>query len=72
MRDAKPGEIYQDQCGKRWLVTHCYTEPTVGLQEIRPLLRDEDRPGQMFGGVSGLMWNGFVKLHDAPPADPPD
>lgn len=65
MRDARIGEIYEDRNGRRWLVAVRYTEPTIGLQEIRSAFGGEARPIELFGGVTGIMWDGFTKLCDA-------
>lgn len=66
-----PGEIYEDNKGDRWLVVSMCQEPTVTMQQIQPVWHDSDaRPYQQGGGVTGLMWQGFRKIADAPTRHP--
>lgn len=61
------GEIYEDKNGNRWLVTGGWTEPTVEMQRIEPIWSDGlPAPTKQFGGVNGLMWDGFEKILEAP------
>lgn len=66
VRGARPGEIYEDKNGYRWLVTSTCDEPTVHMQQIVPIWgEDQPRPPSQGGGVTGGMWNGFKKIADA-------
>lgn len=61
------GEIYEDKHGGRWLVTSGCREPTVTMQRIMPIWGDNPiAPSSQTGGVSGLIWDGFKKIADAP------
>lgn len=65
------GEIYEDAQGNRWIVSHHYDEPTVGMSQLIPYYSgDPVAPPKMFGGRSGFMWNGFKKIADAPVSRP--
>lgn len=63
VHDAHPGDIYRDREGRIWHVYAICPEPTVYVEELTaksspiPLL-----PRKQSGGVSGQMWDGFVKL----------
>jgi len=77
MDDAKPGDIYVDAQGKLWRVTGTWREPTVEVEEIEPHAVLETKPAcdgeqapmpsfvrrTMSGGVSGLMWDNFKRIH---------
>lgn len=60
VHDAKPGDIYADEQGKLWRVVGIFSEPTVQVQEIEPATPES--PVKRLGGVSGLMWNGFIRI----------
>lgn len=64
---AAPGEIYEDAQGNRWIVMWTIREPSLCAQRLQPRYRpDDDMPQQQSGGVSGLMWQGFKKVLEAP------
>jgi hypothetical protein len=63
----EPGQIYEDANGDRWLVKHCCMEPSVTMQRIEPQWGEgHPPPFEQGGGVTGLMWQGFKKVLEAP------
>jgi hypothetical protein len=68
VHDAAPGDIYVDEHGKLWRVVGIVGEPSVIVDEIET--RSPDSPVQRTGGVSGLMWNGFKRIHRPAPSPP--
>jgi hypothetical protein len=61
MNDAEAGDIYIDAQGKLWRVLGTCREPTVYVQEVETLTPDS--PVKRSGGVFGLMWQGFNRIH---------
>lgn len=71
IRPQVPGEIYEDKKGNRWLVVTVCNEPTVRMQRIHPVWdSDSPPPESQHGGMTGLMWDGFKKVLDAPRDEP--
>jgi hypothetical protein len=66
VHDAEPGDIYLDARGCVWKVVGIWHEPVVDMVQIddprTSLLENGMRPHQL-GGVSGLMWQGFTRIH---------
>lgn len=60
VHDAEPGDVYRDKRGELWRVRWVCREPTVCVERLSPDPFLE--PTAQSGGVSGLLWNGFVKL----------
>jgi hypothetical protein len=56
VRDAKPGDIYVDSDGRLYRVTGIFQTPTVEMTQIEGEKR-------LFGGVGGLMWQGFKRIY---------
>lgn len=67
VHDAQPGDVYVDEAGKLWRVIAICGEPTVNVQEVETTT--PENPVRRSGGVSGLMWSGFKRIH-RPPAKP--
>jgi len=64
LHDANLGDIYRDETGTIWRVFATCAEPTV---HVEMLTADGlSNPVRKSGGVSGFMWNGFVKLEPKP------
>jgi len=61
VHDAQPNDVYVDDSGKLWRVVGVCGEPTVIVQEVEP--DAPESPVKRSGGVSGLMWNGFKRIH---------
>jgi len=61
VHDAELGDLYTDESGKLWRVVGLCREPTVHVQEVESLTPDS--PVKQSGGVSGLMWQGFKRIH---------
>lgn len=61
VHDAYPGDIYKDGDGRIWKVLYICEEKTVGVREMIDHATLTEPPIRS-GGVSGLMWHGFVKL----------
>lgn len=60
MHDAKPGDIYEDANGKKWLVYGICQEPTVFAEELEVI---HPNPAvRKIGGVNGFMWDGFKRI----------
>ncbi|WP_424137426.1 hypothetical protein [Roseomonas chloroacetimidivorans] len=61
VHDAKPGDVYADANGKLWRVIGVWHDPTVEVEEVEPerMLSPKQR---RFGGVGGLMWQGFQRI----------
>jgi hypothetical protein len=71
IRPEAPGEIYEDSKGRRWLVMSLCNEPTVTMQQVLPQWHENTMmPFTQSGGITGLMWNGFKKVLDAPAETP--
>ena len=70
-RPQVPGEIYEDKNGNRWLVISICNEPTVRMQRIEPAWNATDIATVQHGGMTGMMWDGFKKVLDAP-GEPPE
>lgn len=84
VHDSQPGDIYVDEMGKLWRVIGVWTEPTVEVEEVEPsgFVPGPDAidittgrqaegtflRGRQFGGVNGLMWGGFKRIHRQPAA----
>jgi hypothetical protein len=66
VHDAQPGDIYLDARGCLWKVVGTWHEPVIDMVQIDdprvPMLENSMRPHQL-GGVSGLMWQGFKRIH---------
>jgi hypothetical protein len=65
--DAYPGDIYRDKQGNVWKVIGICHEPTVQMVQ---LVDSTDGYGtsksyRKSGGISGLMWDGFQRIHEA-------
>jgi len=69
VHDAEPNDVYADADGKLWRVVGVCGEPTVIVQEIET--QTPDSPVRRSGGVSGLMWQGFKRIHRPPVAKEP-
>ena len=69
VHDAEPNDVYVDEDGKLWRVLGTCGEPTVIVQEVEPLAPDS--PVKLSGGVSGLMWRGWKRIHRQPKPVPP-
>ena len=65
VHDAKPEDLYVDEKGKLWRVIGVSGEPTVHVQEVETLTPGD--PIVRSCGVSGLMWNGFKRIHRPDP-----
>lgn len=61
VHDAKLDDLYVDDAGKLWRVVALCGEPTVHVQEVETMMPDS--PVRRSGGVSGLMWRGFKRIH---------
>lgn len=53
-------DLYQDAAGKLWRVLGYTVEPTVIMEEVEPA--EPGNPARLDGGISGRMWDGFVRL----------
>lgn len=77
VHDARPGDFYQDKSGRMWVVRSYCGVPTVSMERVIPLsdvplTYSPDRFSEYAeafksGGVTGLMWEGFVKMSPAKP-----
>jgi hypothetical protein len=61
IHDAEPSDIYVDEAGKLWRVVGVVGEPSVIVEEIET--KTPDNPVRKNGGVSGLMWRGWKRIH---------
>lgn len=61
VHDAEPNDLYVDAEGKLWRVVGVCGEPTVIVQEVES--NSTGGPLKRSGGVSGLMWHGFKRIH---------
>jgi hypothetical protein len=61
VHDAELGDLYVDGTGKLWRVIALCGEPAVHFQEVE--MQTPDSPVRRSGGVSGLMWNGYKRIH---------
>lgn len=61
MHDALPNDVYVDANNRLWRVVAICGEPTVIVQEVESV--SPETPVRMNGGVSGLMWRGFKRIH---------
>lgn len=67
---AELGDVYRDKDGRLWIVRSYCEQPTVTMERLFPAGEDPlCAKGEYVkgGGVSGLMWQGFVKLTPAKP-----
>jgi hypothetical protein len=68
VHDAEPSDIYVDDSGKLWRVVGVCGEPTVIVEEIEPA--SPESPVRRHGGVSGVMWRGWKRIHRQTTPDP--
>lgn len=68
VHDAQPSDVYVDDSGKLWRVVGVCGEPTVIMQEVETA--EPESPVRKNGGVSGLMWRGFKRIHRPEPPRP--
>jgi hypothetical protein len=61
IHDAEPNDVYVDVTGKLWRVVGVVGEPSVIVQEIET--ETPDNPVRRSGGVSGLMWMSWKRIH---------
>ena len=67
LHDANSGDVYRDPQGRLWQVLGYWSEPTVRMVPLLPDVHTGwEKREPMFGGVSGLMWEGFTKLEPRP------
>lgn len=66
VRDAEPMDVYVDANNRLWRVVGIWREPVVHMQAIEgadePLAPGLTR-AEITAGVSGLLWNGFTRIH---------
>ena len=62
--NATPGDVYRDANGNVWVVEWYCSEPTVGMRCVAGPggLPPQAPQEKQFGGVNGLMWQGFEQL----------
>jgi hypothetical protein len=70
VHDAQPNDLYVDAGGKLWRVVGVCSEPTVIVQEVEATTPES--PVKQSGGVSGLMWSGFKRIHRPPAPKAPE
>lgn len=63
VHDAEPMDVYVDATGKLWRVVGIVREPTVMVEKIETQHPEERAPARRSGGVSGQMWQGFVRIY---------
>jgi streptogramin lyase len=61
VHDAEPQDIYVDAQGKLWRCIGMISEPTALFEEVEAEALNINR--RQYGGVSGLMWNGFKRIY---------
>lgn len=61
IHDAEPTDVYIDPQGKLWRVVGVVGEPSVIVQEVET--GTPESPVRQSGGVSGLMWCGWKRIH---------
>lgn len=61
VHDAELDDVYVDEQGKLWRVVALCGEPTVHVQEIET--STPESPVKRSGGVSGVMWRGWRRIH---------
>jgi streptogramin lyase len=64
IHDAEPSDVYVDEQGKLWRVIGKFSEPAVTVEEVEPTRNCS--PHRRTGGVSGCMWQGFVRIYRPP------
>lgn len=63
VHDAEPNDVYADFDGKLWRVIGTWDEPVVHVEEIEQTCPTTDgSKTRKLGGVSGLMWTGFIRI----------
>lgn len=65
MRDAEPGDIYVDGCGKLWRVVGVIREPSVTVEAVEHefIIGGAPQFPRRNGGVTGHMWHDFTRIH---------
>lgn len=53
--DCKPGQVYEDASGRRFIITGVWLEPVILMEEI-------GTDNSLVGGETGLMWSAFKQV----------
>jgi hypothetical protein len=61
MRDCDLDDVFADEFGRLWRCVGLFREPTVRLEPLDT--PDQGGRSALFGGVSGMMWDGFKKIY---------